>query len=61
MDEVEQKQKYLCDNILEQGYDAEDFAEFCERLMGNMDISSWTFQELEGVCHTSDVDRRQVY
>lgn len=60
MDEVEQKQKYLCDNILEQGYDAEDFAEFCERFKGNMDITSWTFQELEEVPYLASADCGQV-
>jgi hypothetical protein len=47
MVDTQDKQKYLCDNILEKGYDAEDFAEFCEKLMGNIDIESWTFLELQ--------------
>lgn len=39
---IEAKQQYLCDNVLEQGYEPEDFADYCEILCGSLDIDSWS-------------------
>lgn len=49
MESIEQKQQYLCQHIIEGGYDADEFTHYCERVMGGIDIAGWTFSDLEHV------------
>jgi len=45
---IEQKQKYLRDEILSQNYDADEFSEFLSQYKENgLDLSNWTFDELK--------------
>ena len=46
---IEKKQQYLRDNILEQGYDPEDFMGFCEETLGQIDLEGWSFAKLQEV------------
>ena len=46
---VEEKQSYLRKHIMDSNYDPEEFAEFCERELGNIDIQGWTFDQLRKV------------
>ena len=45
---LEQKQKYLRENILEKGYDPDKFMEFLSNKKGepSMNLDKWTLQEL---------------
>ena len=45
---LEEKQKYLRENILDKGYDPDKFMEFLSNKKGDssMDLNNWTFQEL---------------
>lgn len=45
----EEKQQYLREKILEKNYDAEEFMDFCENYKGNVDIDSWSLQQLKDV------------
>jgi hypothetical protein len=48
--EQKKKQNYLKDNIITNGYDAQDFAEFIENEKeGGIDINNWTLEELETI------------
>jgi hypothetical protein len=50
--ETKKKQLYLKDNIMENGYDPDDFATFLENEKeGGIDIENWTFEELETLVH----------
>ena len=47
-DIIEQKQKYLRDEILSKNYDADEFSEFISHYKENgLDLSNWTFDELK--------------
>ena len=48
-EEIEQKQNYLRTNILDRGYDANEFVNFLIGKKGQegADISQWTFEDLE--------------
>ena len=49
-DEMKRKQNYLKDNIIEAGFDGDDFAVFIESERENgMDIENWTLEELETI------------
>ena len=47
-DELTEKQTYLRENILEKGYDAEDFMKLLQNKKGEqgLDLESWTMEEL---------------
>ena len=47
----EEKQNYLRENILEKGYDANDFVEFLKSKKGDQgaDVSNWTMEDLKQV------------
>lgn len=47
--EVELKQQYLRQQILENNYDPDEFADYCIEMIGNVDIDYWTFEDLERV------------
>lgn len=48
--EIEKKQEYLKNEILEQGYDAEKFSEFISNVKENgTDLNNWTFEELKNI------------
>ena len=51
MDSDEEKQNYLRVNILEKGYDAEDFVAFLTTKKGEegVNLSNWTLNELQGL------------
>lgn len=49
MESIEQKQQYLCQHIIDGGYDPEEFTVYCEKLMGSIDLAGWTFSDLEHV------------
>lgn len=36
------KQRYLCEEIIENGYDPGEFSKFCEQIRGT-DIDQWSF------------------
>jgi hypothetical protein len=45
---IEEKQKYLRDEILSKNYDADEFSEFLSQYKENgLDLSNWTFDELK--------------
>ncbi len=46
MADLEEKQQYLRENIMEKGYDPEEFVEFCETHKGGVNIQDWQFSEL---------------
>lgn len=48
MDELEQKQTFLRSNILEKGYDAEEFMNFLQTKKGELglDLNNWNIDEL---------------
>jgi hypothetical protein len=47
--ETEQKQSYLRENILNKGYEAEEFMSFLNTKKGEkgLDLNNWTMEELE--------------
>ena len=49
--EQEEKQNYLRQNILEKGYDANEFVSFLQSKMGEAasDISNWSMKDLHAV------------
>ena len=49
--EREQKQIYLRDEIINGGYDSNDFEDFVDELKGEegLNIDAWSFQELKQV------------
>jgi len=51
LDEEHQKQIYLRENILEKGYDGEDFASFLTSKKGEegVDLKSWSLDELKSI------------
>ena len=51
MDSDEEKQNYLRVNILEKGYDAEDFVAFLTTKKGEegVNLSNWTLNELQSL------------
>lgn len=50
-EEIEQKQNYLRTNILDRGYDANEFVNFLVDKKGpdGADVSNWTFEDLQFV------------
>ena len=48
-DELEKKQTFLRTNILEKGYDAEEFMNFLQSKKGEMglDLNNWNLDELD--------------
>jgi hypothetical protein len=49
-DQRELKQKFLRDQIIDQGYKAEDFVEYIgKKKEGGDDIDNWTYEELIAV------------
>ena len=49
-DDIEEKQKYLVDEIMNKNYDAEKFSEYISKLKENgTDLNNWTFDELRKV------------
>ena len=65
---LEQKQKYLRDNVLEKGYDPDKFMEFLTMKKGEQGIQldNWTFQELIDVTNEflinnkTDIERNYI-
>ena len=51
MESIEEKQEYLRTNILENGYDAEEFLSYLQDKKGEegVDLNLWSFQELKNV------------
>ena len=47
-DDIQSKQAYLRENVLEKGYDADDFMSFLQMKKGEngLDLSNWTMKEL---------------
>lgn len=43
------KQQYLRENIIDAGYDAEDFVEYCSQQHNLEDLSDWTLAKLKNV------------
>ena len=49
-DEIEEKQKYLIDEIKNKNYDTELFSDYISKLKENgTDLNNWTFEELKNV------------
>ena len=48
---IEYKQQYLRSEIIDQGYNPEDFSEFMGSIRGeeNLDLEKWSFPELQNV------------
>ena len=48
-DDIREKQNYLRENILNMGYNADEFMQYLSYLKGEdgLDLSNWTFEELE--------------
>ena len=48
---IEEKQKFLRENILDEGYDANEFLEFISNKRGEdeVDLENWTMEELNSV------------
>ena len=48
--DIEEKQKYLVEEIINKNYDAEKFSEYISNLKENgIDLNNWTFDELKDV------------
>ena len=46
--DLESKQSYLRENVLERGYDADDFMSFLQHKKENgLDLGNWSMKELE--------------
>ena len=50
-EDIQNKQAYLRENILEKGYDAEEFTEYIKEKKGEngLDLNTWTMKELTKV------------
>ena len=49
-DDIEEKQKYLVDEIMNKNYNAEKFSDYISKLKENgTDLNNWTFDELRKV------------
>ena len=48
---LEEKQEYLRQEIMEQGYDGGEFSAFISSIRGEeeVDLDSWTFEDLKSV------------
>lgn len=50
VEEIQEKQNYLVNEIMNQNYDTEKFSEYMSRLKENgTDLNNWTFEELKNV------------
>lgn len=47
--EKEDKQRYLTEHILNNNYDGDEFLDYCCEFVGNADVDSWSFRDLENV------------
>ena len=51
--EIEEKQKYLVEEIKNKNYDTEQFSDYISQLKENgTDLNNWTFDELKNVVST---------
>ena len=52
-EKIEQKQQYLRSEIIDQGYNPDDFSEFMGSIRGeeNLDLQAWTLSELQNVVY----------
>ena len=52
-EKIEQKQQYLRSEIIDQGYNPDDFSEFMGSIRGeeNLDLQKWTLSELQNVVY----------
>ena len=50
-EKIEQKQQYLRSEIIDQGYNPDDFSEFMGSIRGeeNLDLQTWSLSELQNV------------
>lgn len=46
---MEEKQTYLRENILEKGYDGEEFMHFCKEKCGDIDLEKWSMDFLKKI------------
>ncbi|KAL4500560.1 hypothetical protein ABPG72_002984 [Tetrahymena utriculariae] len=59
---TEAKQKYLCDEILDKGYDANTFMNYLENLRNNgSDIEKWSYDELKILVENFQIDAQNQY
>lgn len=56
--DLEQKQAMLRVELLEQGYDGEDFVKYIAEDLEGKSLEEWTLDELKEVCHTHPESNR---